>query len=76
VSRLTSQERRDSLDAANNLLTMAQASLFAHMDLDDPEPIRPKTEAEITLMEVMIATAQVQLASAHLLNILAEERVR
>jgi hypothetical protein len=68
------EERRDALTVADVLLGCASAALFAH--IDDPELIRPKTEDELTVMQVMIAQAQATIASANLLYVLAEERVR
>ena len=70
------EERRQTLNAANALLGESMTTIFAHIDLDDPEPIRPKTEEELTVMQVMIANAQATIAAANLLYLLAEERVR
>ena len=72
----TAEDRHNSLIAADFLLGAASASLFAHTELDDPEPIRPKTEHELTVMQVMIAQTQATIASANLLYLLAEEKVR
>jgi hypothetical protein len=70
------EERRDSIIAADILLGAASEALFAHTAVDDPEPIRPRSEDELTVMQVMIAQAQATIASANLLYVLAEERVR
>jgi hypothetical protein len=70
------EERRDSMIAADILLGAASEVLFAHVAVDDPEPIRPKGEDELSVMQVMIAQAQATIASANLLYVLAEERVR
>ena len=72
----TGEDRRNSLNAADVLLGESMAVMFAHTDIEDPEPMRPKTEDELTVMQVMIAQTQATIASANLLYLLAEEKVR
>jgi hypothetical protein len=60
---VSTREREDAVDAAVALIS---ASLVTLYDVDGKGP-RPRTEEELTVMQVMIANAQATLAVAELL---------